>query len=229
VTFFERLQTHTADAREALMSSTVIVDCLDRRVSHETYSAFLNEAYHHVRHTVPLLMACGSRLPPRLDWLQKYVIEYIEEEHGHEQWIRDDILAMGVDADELISAGPSLATELMVSFAYDTVQRRNPVGFFGMVYVLEGTSVALASRAAEIIRAELNLPKQALRYLSSHGDIDQEHIASYAEIVNRIDDGDDRAAILHAARVFFKLYADVFASLPRAEPCSKPANGRRVA
>ena len=31
-------------------------------VSLDTYVAFLTEAYHHVRHTVPLLMACGSRL-----------------------------------------------------------------------------------------------------------------------------------------------------------------------
>ena len=33
------------------------------RVSRETYGEFLTEAYHHVKHTVPLLMACGSRVP----------------------------------------------------------------------------------------------------------------------------------------------------------------------
>jgi uncharacterized protein YjeT (DUF2065 family) len=43
------------------------------------------------------------------------------------------------------------------------VQRINPVGFFGMVLVLEGTSVALASRAAAVIRQALNLPDNACR------------------------------------------------------------------
>ena len=28
---------------------------------------FLDQAYHHVKHTVPLLMACGSRVPERLE------------------------------------------------------------------------------------------------------------------------------------------------------------------
>lgn len=227
--FFDELQASTKNARDTLMSSPVIADCLNRRVDHATYRAFLKEAYHHVRHTLPLLMACGSTLPDRLQWLQKYIVEYIDEEQGHEQWIRNDIAATGVDADELIASGPSSATELMVSYAYDTIRRGNPVGFFGMVYVLEGTSVAIATRAADIIQAELGLPNQAFSYLRSHGSIDMSHIATYAEIVNRIDDDRDRAAIVHSARIFFKLYADVFASLPRAAAGSVSADRREVA
>lgn len=34
---------------------------------------------------------------------------------------------------------PDFDTDVMVAYAYDTVMRRNPVGFFGMVYVLERT------------------------------------------------------------------------------------------
>jgi pyrroloquinoline quinone (PQQ) biosynthesis protein C len=216
VTFFDELKERTTEARRNLLSSTVIADCLAQRVSLETYRAFLVEAYHHVRHTVPLLMACGSRLPQRLAWLQREIVHYIVEEQGHEQWIANDIAATGAHAETLLAAGPSLATELMVSYAYDTVHRGNPVGFFGMVYVLEGTSVALATRVAGIIRRELGLPDDAFSYLSSHGSLDQEHIASYERIVNRLDDAADRAAILHCANVFFELYASVFAGLPRA-------------
>jgi len=216
VSFFERLTNDTAPARNALLATPVIADCLAGHVSVETYRAFLVEAYHHVRHTVPLLMACGSRLPTRLTWLQAGVIDYIGEEHGHELWIRNDLLATGADADTLLAKGPSLATELMVSYAYDTVQRRNPVGFFGMVLVLEGTSVALATSAAEIIEQVLGLPRSAFSYLRSHGSLDQEHIGDYRHIVERLDDADDRRAVTHCANVFYKLYADIFASLPRA-------------
>jgi len=216
VTFFDELTVETAQARDALLATPVITDCLARRVSIETYRAFLVEAYHHVRHTVPLLMACGSRLPPRLAWLQAGVVEYIAEEHGHELWIRDDLIATGADADMLLAAGPALATELMVSYAYDTVLRRNPVGFFGMVLVLEGTSVALATSAADIIEQSLGLPRSAFSYLRSHGSLDQEHIGDYRRIVDRLDDDNDRRAITHSAKIFYKLYADIFASLPRA-------------
>ena len=44
---------------------------------------------------MPLLMACGARLPARLEWLRGAVAEYIEEEYGHEQWILNDIAACG--------------------------------------------------------------------------------------------------------------------------------------
>ncbi|HSG66095.1 MAG TPA: iron-containing redox enzyme family protein [Gammaproteobacteria bacterium] len=216
MTFFDQLHEHTTEARHKLLSSTIITDCLARRVSLETYRAFLVQAYHHVRHTVPLLMACGGRLPRRLAWLQREIVHYIVEEQGHEQWISNDIAATGADSAALLAAGPSLATELMVSYAYDTVHRGNPIGFFGMVFVLEGTSVALATRAAGIIRSELGLPGEAFSYLSSHGGLDQEHIANYERIVNRLDEPGDRAAVLHCANVFFELYAGVFAGLPRA-------------
>ena len=100
----------------------------------------------------------------------------------------------------------------------DRLARGNPVGFFGMVFVLEGTSVAIATRAATIIRSELDLPAAAFSYLRSHGSVDQKHIGDYERIVNRLDDEADRCAVLHAARVFYRLYGDVFRQLPRALP-----------
>ncbi|MCL0318012.1 iron-containing redox enzyme family protein, partial [Escherichia coli] len=116
------------------------------------YLAFLQQAYHHVRHTVPLLMACGSRLPARLEWLRTAIGEYIEEEMGHQEWVLDDIAGAGGDRSAAAASEPALATELLVSYAYDTIQRGNPVGFFGMVLVLEGTSVALATQAANALQ-----------------------------------------------------------------------------
>jgi hypothetical protein len=217
VTFFEELQRRTEAERLSLVSAPVIGDCLEGRVSLESYGAFLSEAYHHVKHTVPLLMACGSRLPARLEWLRAGVVDYVGEEYGHEQWILNDLEAAGLERELPERAGPSLATELMVSYAYDTVQRGNPAGLLGMVFVLEGTSVALATRAAEIIMRELALPRRAFSYLLSHGNLDLSHVASFAALVNRFELDSDRAAVLHCARVMFRLYGDVFRSLPRAE------------
>ncbi len=182
----------------------------------EAYRAFLAEAYHHVRHTVPLLMACGSRLPRRLEWLREAVAEYIEEETGHQEWILNDIGACGGDKEAVRNANPSMATDIMVAYAWDCVQRRNPVGFFGMVLVLEGTSVKLATAAAATIQKTLDLPRNAFSYLSSHGSLDLEHIDFYEKLVNRLEQPEDRDAVLNTARVMYKLYAGVFASLPRS-------------
>ena len=198
-------------------------------ITREQYVAFLKEAYFHVRHTVPLLMACGSRLRDDHEWLRGAVAHYIDDEYGHEQWILNDIRACGADADSIRRGQPSQATELMVSYAYDMIQRVNPVGFFGMVYVLEGTSVMLATRAAQTLERQLGLPDEAFTYLSSHGSIDQEHVRFLEELLNRFDKDEDRACIIHAARRFFYLYARIFRTLPDRQAAMERPDLRAVA
>jgi pyrroloquinoline quinone (PQQ) biosynthesis protein C len=216
MTFSSELRAATEGDRQRLLAAPIITDCLAGRVDRDSYRAFLTEAYHHVKHTVPLLMACGACLPDRLDWLRGGVAEYIGEEYGHEHWILADLAEAGFDAARAREAMPSPETELMVAYAYDTVQRGNAVGFFGMVLVLEGTSAAIATRAAEIIAERLALPRRAFTYLLSHGALDQQHLGHFDGLVDRLGDAGDRAALLHSARMFYRLYGDVFRALPRA-------------
>ncbi|MDX1488768.1 MAG: iron-containing redox enzyme family protein [Acidiferrobacterales bacterium] len=212
--FFDRLETTTALERKALINEPFIQAGVSGTLDLPAYVAFLGQAYQHVKHTVPLLMACGARLPERLGWLRNAVGHYIEEETGHEEWILNDICACGGDAEAVRNAAPHLETELMVAYAYDTIARRNPVGFFGMVYVLEGTSVQVASRAADALQRALGLPKKAFTYLRSHGDLDVGHVQFFRDLINRLDQDNDEAAVVHCAKAMFRLYGDIFRSLP---------------
>lgn len=213
MSFFQRLVAETEADRQALYAIPFIQDGVAGNVSLEDYIAFLSQAYHHVKHTVPLLMACGAKLPADQSWLLKAVGEYIEEEMGHEEWILNDIRHCGGDAEAVRHGRPLPATELMVAYAHDMINRVNPIGFFGMVYVLEGTSVALASQAAEKIQKKLALPTKAFSYLTSHGALDVSHIGFFEGLMNRIDDSEDQQQIIHCAKMFFKLYGDIFRSL----------------
>jgi len=211
--FFDTLVARSAAERRRMLDIPLIQRALLGNVSLAEYRDFLAQAYHHVRHTVPLLMACGARLPDRLGWLRSAVAHYIEEEIGHEEWILDDIAAAGGDPDAVRRSLPAPATEVMVAYAYDLIQRRNPIGFFGMVYVLEGTSVSLAHQAAGAIREQLELPPTAFRYLTSHGSVDLEHIRFLEDLLNRLDCADDQETVLHSADLFFRLYGDIFRTL----------------
>lgn len=214
MSFHTRLLAETADARAGLLNTPIIQGCLRGEVSLSSYLAFLREAYHHVHHTVPLLKACKQALPSRNAWLKEALDEYIEEEAGHDLWILDDIRACDGNAEDVRLGQPGLATEIMVAYAYDTINRRNPLGFFGMVHVLEGTSVSLALMAADQIQRPLGLPDRAFSYLRSHGTLDREHTAHFEALMERIEDPQDQSAIVHAARAFYRLYGDVFRSLP---------------
>lgn len=211
--FFQQLVRATEGERQDLQSIPFIQAGIAGEVTRAQYLAFLTEAYHHVNHTIPLLMACGARIPESLSWLRSAVGEYIEEEMGHEEWILNDIRACGGDAEAVRHGQPLPATELMVAYAYDIINRVNPVGFFGMVYVLEGTSVALATRAAEVIQQKLGLPQEAFSYLTSHGSLDISHIGFFEGLMNRIEDAALQQQIIHCAKVFFQLYGNIFRTL----------------
>lgn len=213
MSFFQTLQHETAQQRQQLLSAPIITKALNGDVSLDDYVGFLCQAYHHVKHTVPLLMATGARIREDKEWLRTAVAEYIEEEIGHQEWILNDVEACGYDKEKVRNSKPSLSTELMVSYAYDTIHRVNPLGFFGMVHVLEGTSIRLADSAAESIRSSLGLPKNAFSYLYSHGSLDQDHVKFFEGLMDRIEDMEEQAHIIHSARVFYKLYGDIFRSL----------------
>jgi pyrroloquinoline quinone (PQQ) biosynthesis protein C len=211
--FFDQLKSSTEPARIDLFTAEIISRALNGEVTKEDYISFLTEAYHHVKHTVPLLMAVGAKLPEEKEWLRTAVAEYIEEELGHQEWILNDIAACGADKEQVRHGQPAQATELMVAYAYDMINRINPLGFFGMVHVLEGTSIIAADKAADEIQSALDLPNEAFSYLRSHGALDQEHVKFFKSLMNQIEDDKEQSLIIHTTTVFYKLYGNVFRSL----------------
>ena len=214
--FFDRLASETAAEREALLRVPQLQAGLAGRISRATYIDYLTQAYHHVRHTVPLMEEALSRLQGH-PFLAAALEDYIGEEAGHEAWILDDISHAGGSADDAEAALPSAATRRMVDHAYRTVCDGNPVALFGMVFVLEGTSIAMAQKGAEALQASILLPETAFRYLTSHGALDQDHMRTFEALMNRIQDPGDRADIIEMAKQMFLLFADVFASIPHEE------------
>ena len=108
MTFYDELIRATENERRQMVSIPVIQDGVTGRISLEAYIAFLTQAYHHVKHTVPLLMACGARLPESYEWLRVAAGEYIEEEMGHQEWILNDLRACGVDDEAVRLGNPNL-------------------------------------------------------------------------------------------------------------------------
>lgn len=213
-TFYENLVMETAPQQAYLIASEQIQRGLVGDIPLEAYLEYLAEAYHHVRHTVPLMQLVKSRLPRGREWLEQALDEYIAEESGHEEWILDDIRNAGGDAEAVRNSQPKMATEFMVSYAYDFINRINPVGFFGMVFVLEGTSTKLATAGAEALMRSLNLDENCFRYLTSHGALDLEHMDFFRNLMASIEYPEDQEAIIHMAQRMFILFANVFRSIP---------------
>ncbi|RZM16544.1 MAG: biliverdin-producing heme oxygenase [Sphingomonas sp.] len=209
--FFNRLVADTREAQARFAMTPQLVAGMTGRITRADYIAYLTQAFHHVRHTVPLMQEARARLSHR-PVLVAALDEYIEEETGHEFWILEDIEAAGGNS-LAASRAPSSATRAMVEYAYQTIREGNPAAFFGMVYVLEGTSIAMASHGAGAVQASLGLPDDAFHYLTSHGALDQDHMVFFEKLMNRIDDPDDQRAIIDMANAMFALFGGLFAGI----------------
>ena len=214
MTFYERLNKETESQRNALYTVPQLIDGLKGDISRETYIAYLTEAYHHVRHTVRFMMAMGLRIPEEKKWLHDAISEYIEEEKGHEEWILNDVQAAGGDKEKARNATPNLETQVLVAYNYDYIARKNPIGFLGMVFMLESTSIQIANHGADAVKTKLGLPQTAFTYLYSHGALDIEHLKFFEQLVNKVTDPDDQAAIIEVAQNTFRLFADVMRAIP---------------
>jgi len=214
LTFYQRLVTETVDGQMALASTPQIQDGLVGRISRETYIAYLTEAYHHVKHTVPLMQAARARMDPAHQRFVEALDEYIAEETGHEHWILSDIKNCGGDAAAVRDGDPRPATLAMTDYAYDYIRNANPMGFFGMVFVLEGTSVRLATQGAEAVARNLGLGPECFSYLTSHGSLDMEHLTFFETLMNQVDDPADQDAIIEVAQAIFERFANVFRAIP---------------
>lgn len=209
--FYETLLEETAAAREAFLARPLVRRAVDRGVSCETYIGFLEQAYHHVRNTCPLLCAAVVQCGPSDRHYVTALLDYIAEERGHEEWILDDIAAMGGDAEAVRHGTPAMPCRLMVGYVYFAIEHLTPYAMLGMVHVLEGMSAALAMHAAASIRSFLGENGDAgFSYLSLHGSLDQEHVTFFRDLVNRIEDDAARRAIVETANAVYRLYGDMF-------------------
>ncbi|WP_221795720.1 AMP-binding protein [Aquisediminimonas sediminicola] len=210
--FYDRLVAETREAQQQFLMVPQLNAGLAGQITRQAYIDYLTQAYHHVRHTVPLMQAARARLSHRPELIAA-LDEYIAEETGHEAWILADIDAAGGNGAGAGASAPAPATKAMVDHAYDVIRNGNPAAFFGMVYVLEGTSVAMASHGAGAVQQALGLPPEAFTYLTSHGALDQDHLRFFEGLMNQLDNAEDQQAIIDMARDMFGLFGGVFASI----------------
>jgi pyrroloquinoline quinone (PQQ) biosynthesis protein C len=217
MSFYAQLIAETADSRDAFFAIPLVQHTIRNGAPRSLYLDFLAEAYHHVKHTFPLLALAASRTSD--ERYQDALVEYMEEERGHENWILDDIRALGGDADAVRNGQGGPACRIMVAYAYYAIEHISPYAFLGSVHVLEGMSVLLADQVADAMKASLGLESDTgFSYLRTHGSPDTEHVAFFRNLVDGFDDRKTQRIIIDNAAIFYRLYGAIFYDLgARAE------------
>lgn len=210
MSLFDRLVQQTASSRQEFIEIPVIREVLREGASRELYLDFLGQAYHHVKCTAPLMGAAASRCGSDDRKYQSALFEYLDEERGHEEWILEDIRALGGDPQSVRHGFPRFPCKIMVGHAFYLVERVSPYALLGMIHVLEGMAVALATHAVQAIRKTIPAASDnGFKYLTTHSDLDVEHTKFFERLINELD-ARYLPVVTEAAADFYILYGNMF-------------------
>jgi hypothetical protein len=206
--FFVDLITHTDEDRRGFEMHPVVLDAVAKGMSVERYRALLLELYQVVWHFNPVCAAAASRMgTPSDECLQPirhFLYEHMFEERGHEAWVLNDLVAVGVAADAVRAHAPGAHTLALIGYNHWSAHSQHPCSVLGMLYALEVISSVYGGPFAAAIRETLLLDGDAgVSFIDSHATMDAQHMADLRLVLNQVPGGAAQAAVVQSVHVNF--------------------------
>jgi pyrroloquinoline quinone (PQQ) biosynthesis protein C len=211
VSFFITLVENSDASRRAIETSPRVHSMIHKGLTIAEYRAFLRDLYHIVWHFCPIMATAAARCGDDLRNIRYDLYGRIDEEKGHEDWVAEDIAAMGGDVKANIAA-PSAPVQAMIGYNYYAAERVHPCSVLGMLYVLEVVASVYGGKAADSIARAIGRDpgKGGFRFLSSHATMDADHLAQLNVLLKTIDDPAAQAAVISSTQVNFHQFGQLF-------------------
>jgi pyrroloquinoline quinone (PQQ) biosynthesis protein C len=211
MSFFITLVENSDANRRAIETSPRVHSMIHKGLTLAEYRAFLRDLYHIVWHFCPIMAAAAARCDDSLRNIRYDLYERIDEEKGHEEWVLEDIAAMGGDVKANIAA-PSAPVQAMIGYNYYAAERVHPCSVLGMLYVLEVVASVYGGKASDSIARAIGRDpgKGGFRFLSSHATMDADHFAQLNVLLKTIDDPAAQAAVISSTQVNFHQFGQLF-------------------
>ena len=216
--FFADLIAHTDEDRRAFETHPVLLAAVADGMSVERYRALLLELYHVVWNFNPVCAAAASRMGTPddevLQPIRHFLYEHMHEESGHENWVLNDLDAVGVALQPAREHAPSVHTLALNGYNYWAADRRHPCSVIGMLYSLEVISSVYGGPFASAIRERLLLDgDRGVSFIDSHASVDAQHIAELRLVINQISDGRAQAAVVESVKVNFHHFTRIIEAI----------------
>jgi Iron-containing redox enzyme len=145
----------------------------------QIFPEFLFMMHSIIRSSVSLLNAAADAAQSRADSdrVSRKIADYyrthaIEETH-HDDWLLDDLVAVGGDRSKVLARMPAQEVTALVGAQYYWALHVHPVSLFGYLAVLEGNPSSLKELSK--IRATHKLPSEGFRTMVKHARLDPHH------------------------------------------------------
>jgi len=209
--FFADLVVRTDEARRGFETNRVVLDAVAQGMSIERYRKLLLELYHVVWHFNPVCAAAASRIPDTHRQIRYFLYDHMQEESGHEEWVMNDLGAVGVTPDVVRAYEPSVHMLALNGYNYWAADRRHPCTALGMMYALEVIASVYGGPFTAAIKESLLLEEErGISFISSHATMDAEHMAELRVVLNTVNDEEARDAVTESTIVNFHHFTRVF-------------------
>lgn len=137
------------------------------------YVSWLAQQYYLVQHSTRLLSAFSITIPLAEYAAYKNVLQHLNEESGHDEWLISDMKALGASPKDFKPL-PSISG--IVKSQYYQIEHDLPISFTGYSQFLEVLAVRVASDVADIVQSSLG--DGCVTFLRGHYEADQDHIVN---------------------------------------------------
>jgi Iron-containing redox enzyme len=157
-----------------------VSDCFWRHPQlKDMFPEFLFLMHSIIRSSVSLLNAaaqsaeCRAASDPVCPKLAAYYKTHALEEMHHDDWLLEDLAAVGMNRSKVLARLPSMTVASLVGAQYYWALHVHPVSLFGYLAVLEGNPSSL--QQLHEIRTNNSLPEEGLRTMVKHARLDPHH------------------------------------------------------
>lgn len=156
------------------------------------YPAMLFRSHCNARATVAVLEFAAARLATLGDdphdrvapGLSAFLRDFAPEELGHDEWLLEDLEALGFDRREVLARTPPPAIAALAGAQYYWAAHHHPVAVLGYCFVTETAPMPLPE-VEDLIR-RTGLPRSAFRTILRHAAIDVKHSADMERVVDSL-------------------------------------------
>jgi hypothetical protein len=187
-----------------------LVGAGDRLLAHarvrELYPEYLFTSHCVIRASVPLMEAGRDRAAAEADGdpvsaaIAPYLEQHIPEELDHDDWLLDDLEALGRERASVLARTPSPTLAALVGAQYYWIFHYHPVALLGYIAVLEGYPPSTAMIDELVVSTGYS--REAFRTMIAHAELDPGHSEELDELLDRLPLTGAQSAVMGLSAMF---------------------------
>jgi 3-oxoacyl-[acyl-carrier-protein] synthase-3 len=176
--------------RSRVWRTPIIRSLREGRFSLDDYRQWMQDWVPQVREGTRWMREAAANLRAPYSELGGLIETHAGDEQNDFKILFDDYRKAGGSISDIDALRRNPGGEALNAYLHALAATSNPIGLLGAIYIIEGTGQRIIPALLPLMKARLNLPASAFRFLEYHGANDIHHLQRWlqaVEIVVAID------------------------------------------